>query len=97
MSRRRPTPGMSRTAARRWPQARGRSFPLCHVRKTLPDVLSRLSPIFARHEVLFFEAFSTSVGFLTTQPYRAFWRATSHSNERQLRALAALQLGPRPL
>src|SRR6266478_3336185 len=97
MSRLRLTPAMPRTAARRSPRARRRSFPLCHVRKMVPDVLSPLSPIFARHGVLFFEAFSTSLGFLIMQPYRAFRWAASHSNEGQMRGLAALQLGPRPL
>src|SRR5258706_16333109 len=97
MSRHRLGSAMRRQGARRSPRAGGRSFPSCHVRKMLPDLLSRLSPIFARHGVLFFEAFSTSLGFLIMQPYRAFRWAASHSNEGQMRGLAALQLGPRTL
>src|SRR5882724_10605006 len=97
MSRCRLVLATRRRGARRSPRARGRSFPSCHVRKMLPDVLSRLSPMFARREVLFFEVFSTSLEFLTMQPYRAFRWAASHSNEGQMRGLAALQLGPRPL
>src|SRR6266403_6145406 len=93
MSRRRLASAMRRQGARRSPRARGRSFPSCHVRKLLPDLLSRLSPIFARREVLFFEAFSTSLGFLIMQPYRAFQWAASHSNEGQNEGSGSVAIG----
>src|SRR5260370_7869973 len=94
MSRRRLASAMRPRGGRRSPRARWRFFPSCHVRKTLPpDVLSRLSPIFARREVLFFEAFSTSLGFLIMQPYRAFQWAASHSNEGQNEGSGSVAIG----
>src|SRR5713226_1455080 len=79
-------PATPPTGARRWLRARAQSAPWCRFRLMPVGVLSRPSVRCAswpwwRHEVWFYWVFSTSWGFLTAQPYRAFDEAASGGNE----------------